>query len=63
MEERLAAADRAGLEAFADRLRADQARGNEVLARRSAQAGEDDLEGRLRALVAQAAPSAGAAAA
>jgi len=63
MEERLDPADRAGLEAFADRLRADQARGNEVLARALAQAGEDDLEGRLRALVAQAAPSAGAAAA
>jgi CHAD domain-containing protein len=63
MEERPDPADRAGLEAFADRLRAGQAHGNEVLAQALARADEDDLERRLRELVEAAAPSTGAAAA
>ena len=63
LEEVLPKAARPGLEAFADRLRAEQARGNEVLAQALARAAEDDLEGRLRVLVEHAAPPAGAAAA
>src|SRR4051812_50178894 len=61
LEQRLDPADRGGLEAFADRLRADQARGNEGLARALAPAAEDDLEGRLAAPVGRAAPPAGGA--
>ncbi len=47
-------ADRPGLEAFADRVRADQARGNEHLAGALRVAEEHDLQGRLKALVAEA---------
>ena len=47
--------DRPGLEVFADRIRAEQAQGNEVLAAALRQAEEHDLQGRLKALVAEAA--------
>lgn len=47
-------AARPGLEVFADRLRAEQAEGNEVLAGALRIAGEHELEARLAALVAAA---------
>jgi CHAD domain-containing protein len=46
-------ADRPGVDLLLDRLRADQARGNEHLAAALAEMRETDLEGRLRALSAQ----------
>ncbi|HSD78831.1 MAG TPA: CHAD domain-containing protein [Solirubrobacteraceae bacterium] len=53
-EEHADPADRPGLEAFADRLRADQQDGNGVLAAALATAEEHDLHGRVEALVAAA---------
>ena len=47
--------DRPGLEVFADRIRAEQAQGNETLAAALRQAEEHDLQGRLKALVAASA--------
>ena len=46
---------RPGLEAFAERIRAEQAQGNEALAAALRHAEESDLHGRLKALVAEAA--------
>ena len=43
-----------GVEAFRVALRAEQAQGNEVLAEALRHAGETDLRGRLKALVAEA---------
>ena len=43
--------DRPGLERFAEQVRAEQARGNEVLAAALRHAEQSDLRGRLRALV------------
>jgi CHAD domain-containing protein len=54
LEERADPADRPGLEAFADRLRAEQQDGNTVLAGALATAEQHDLRARLAALVAAA---------
>ena len=54
IEAAMGEADRPGLEAFADRERADQARGNERVAGALGVAEEHDLQGRLKALVAEA---------
>jgi CHAD domain-containing protein len=45
---------RPGLETFADRIRAEQAAGNEALAAALRHAEEIDLRGRLKALIAEA---------
>jgi CHAD domain-containing protein len=50
LEERMGDAERPGLEVFADRLRAEQAAGNEVLARALERAAAADLAGRAEAL-------------
>jgi CHAD domain-containing protein len=50
------AADLPGVELFADRVRAEQGAGNEVLAAALAQIQETDLRGRLHALAADASP-------
>jgi CHAD domain-containing protein len=47
-------ADRPGVEAFAERIRAEQAGGNEALAAALAEIEESDLRGRLAALTATA---------
>jgi CHAD domain-containing protein len=52
-------ADRPGVEVFADRVRAEQAAGNEALAAALAEIQETDLHGRLAALVTSAAPDGG----
>jgi len=49
-------ADVPGVEVFAERVRAEQAKGNEVLAAALDEAERTDLRGRLTALVAAAAP-------
>jgi CHAD domain-containing protein len=49
----LPAEDRPGLEVFAHRLRVEQAQGNQTLALALERMRDDDLEGRLRALVAE----------
>jgi CHAD domain-containing protein len=56
------AADRPGVEAFADRVRAQQGQGNEALSAALAAIEEHDLKGRLAALAAAAAPNGGPAA-
>jgi CHAD domain len=56
------AADRPGVELFAERVRAQQGAGNEALRAALAQVEERDLRGRLAALAAAAAPSAPASA-
>jgi hypothetical protein len=56
------AADRPGVELFAERVRAQQDAGNEALRAALAQVAERDLRGRLSALAAAAAPSAPASA-
>jgi CHAD domain-containing protein len=48
-------ADRPGVEAFAERVRAEQASGNETLAAALAEVEHSDLRGRLAALAATAA--------
>ena len=50
LEERMGDAERPGLEVFADRLRAEQATGNTVLAAALERAAVADLAGRLEAL-------------
>ena len=50
LEERMGEAERPGLEVFADRLRAEQATGNTVLAAALERAAVADLAGRLEAL-------------
>jgi inorganic triphosphatase YgiF len=50
------AADRPGVELFAERVRGEQGAGNEVLARALAGIEETDLRGRLQALAASASP-------
>ena len=55
IEEAMGPEDRPGLELFADRLRGEQAVGNEHLAGALRAAEEDDLRGRLRALAEAAA--------
>lgn len=52
--EAMGAHARPGVERFAERVRAEQAQGNEVLAAALERAAEDDLRGRLRALVGEA---------
>jgi CHAD domain-containing protein len=49
----LPAEDRPGLDVFAHRLRVEQAQGNQTLALALERMRDDDLEGRLRALVAE----------
>jgi CHAD domain-containing protein len=61
LEAHLDPADREGIEAFGRRLRADQARGNEVLAAALRRAQDDDLRGLLERLVAAAREGAKAA--
>jgi CHAD domain len=56
------AADRPGVELFAERVRAQQGAGNEALRAALAQVEERDLRGRLATLAAAAAPSAPASA-
>jgi CHAD domain len=56
------AADRPGVELFAERVRAQQGAGNEALRAALGQVEERDLRGRLAALAAAAAPSAPASA-
>jgi CHAD domain-containing protein len=51
------AADRPGVEFFADRVRAEQSTGNETLAAALARIEETDLRGRLAALSAAASPA------
>lgn len=53
IEEAMGEPARPGLEVFASRVRADQARGNEALAAALQTAEEHDLRGRLAALVAR----------
>jgi CHAD domain-containing protein len=53
------AADRPGVEVFAERVRAEQAAGNDALAAALAEIEETDLHGRLAALAASAAPGDG----
>ena len=55
IEEAMGPEDRPGLELFADRLRGEQAVGNEHLAAALRAAEEGDLRGRLRALAEEAA--------
>jgi CHAD domain-containing protein len=55
--EAVKAADRPGVEVFAERVRGEQAAGNEVLAAALAEIEETDLRGRLAALAASAAPN------
>ena len=55
IEEAMSAEDRPGLEVFADRIRAEQAAGNEHLAAALRTAEEHELHSRLKALVAEAA--------
>jgi CHAD domain-containing protein len=50
-------ADRPGVEVFAERVRAEQAAGNDALAAALAEIEETDLRGRLAALAASAAPN------
>src|SRR3954464_11734250 len=52
-------ADRPGVEVFAERVRAEQAAGNDALAAALAEIEETDLHGRLAALAASAAPGDG----
>jgi CHAD domain-containing protein len=52
LEAALPAADRAGVEAFADRVRAEQQDGNATLAAALERMEQDDLQGRLDRLVA-----------
>jgi CHAD domain-containing protein len=52
-------ADRPGVEAFAERVRAEQAQGNETLAAALAEMEERDLRGRLAALAATASMDGG----
>jgi CHAD domain-containing protein len=54
LEEGMGEAARPGLETFADRIRAEQAAGNETLAAALRHAEEIDLAGRLKALIAEA---------
>jgi CHAD domain-containing protein len=54
LEEAMGPAERPGLELFADRIRGEQAAGNEHLAEALRTAEEHDLRGRLKALVAEA---------
>jgi CHAD domain-containing protein len=56
MRAALTSADVLGIDAFAERARADQAAGNDVLARALAEADETELPGRLAAMAAAAAP-------
>jgi CHAD domain-containing protein len=58
LENALPAADRPGIEAFAERVRAEQVDGNRTLAAALKHMEDDDLEGRLRRLVATAMPEA-----
>jgi CHAD domain-containing protein len=58
LEEALPEADRAGLEVFADRLRAEQDDGNATLAAALKTMADHDLEGRLARLAATAEPVA-----
>jgi CHAD domain-containing protein len=51
LAEHVDAADRPGLDAFADRLRDEQREGNEILAQALRQAQDDDLPTRLEHLV------------
>ena len=53
IEEVMAPEDLPGLAAFSERVRADQARGNEHLAEALRLVEERDLQGRLKALVAE----------
>ncbi len=55
IEEAMGPEVRPGLEVFADRIRGEQAQGNEALAAALRRAEEHDLRGRLKALVAEAA--------
>jgi CHAD domain-containing protein len=48
--------DRPGVEVFAERVRAEQAAGNQALSAALAEIADTDLRGRLAALVASAAP-------
>jgi len=52
IEKKMGEAERPGLEVFADRFRAEQAAGNEALARALDHAEQVDLRGQLQALVA-----------
>jgi CHAD domain-containing protein len=54
LEEGMGPEVRAGLERFADRMRAEQAHGNATLAAALRHAEESDLRGRINALVAEA---------
>ncbi len=54
LEEAMGAEARAGLEAFASRIRAEQADGNATLAAALRHAEESDLRGRIKALVVEA---------
>ena len=49
-------ADRAGVEVFAERVRAEQGAGNQALSAALAEIQETDLRGRLGALAASASP-------
>jgi CHAD domain-containing protein len=53
LTDKLPAQDHAGLEVFAHRLRVEQAQGNQTLALALERVTAADLEGRLRALVAE----------
>ena len=55
------AADRPGVEVFAERVRAEQGAGNEALAAVLTEIEQSDLRGRIAALAAGAAPNGGAA--
>jgi CHAD domain-containing protein len=52
LEDVMPEADQPGLDVFAQRLRVEQAQGNQILARALEHVRESDLEGRLRALLA-----------
>ena len=54
LEEGMGAEARPGLETFADRIRSEQAAGNEALAAALHHAEEINLQGRIKALVAEA---------
>jgi CHAD domain-containing protein len=54
LEEAMGAEARPGLETFADRIRAEQAAGNEAVAAALHHAEEINLQGRLKAVVAEA---------
>jgi CHAD domain-containing protein len=58
MADKLPGPDQAGIEAFAARVRAEQAVGNRILAAALKTMEDDDLRGRLDRLVASAAPEA-----